>query len=131
MPQENVDAFRRAAQAISSGDVETALGIVTDDVVVRALRSGVEGEYRGRAGVRRFFADNAENFDIFRLDYEDVRDLGDRVLAIGSIHIRGKGGGVETDFPSAGIATFRDGKLVRWEDFRERRLAVEAAGLAE
>jgi ketosteroid isomerase-like protein len=29
------------------------------------------------------------------------------------------------------IATFRDGKLVKWEDFRERSLALEAAGLSE
>jgi hypothetical protein len=41
------------------------------------------------------------------------------------------GSGVETDFPVAGIATYREGKLVRWEDFRERHLALEAAGLRE
>jgi hypothetical protein len=38
---------------------------------------------------------------------------------------------VETDFPVAGIATYREGKLVRWEDFRERHLALEAVGLRE
>jgi hypothetical protein len=60
-----------------------------------------------------------------------VRDLGDRVLAFGRFRIRARGTGVDTDFPVAGIATYRDGKLVRWEDFRERRLALEAAGLSE
>jgi hypothetical protein len=35
------------------------------------------------------------------------------------------------DVPVAGIATYRDGKLSRWEDFRERLAALEAAGLAE
>jgi ketosteroid isomerase-like protein len=29
------------------------------------------------------------------------------------------------------IAMSRDGKLVKWEDFRERGLALEAAGLSE
>ncbi len=31
---------------------------------------------------------------------------------------------MDTDYPVAGIATYRDGKLVRWEDFRERRLGA-------
>ncbi len=51
--------------------------------------------------------------------------------SIGTIHIRSRGAGVETDVPVAGIATYREGKLSRWEDFRERRLALKAAALAE
>jgi hypothetical protein len=31
----------------------------------------------------------------------------------------------------AGIATYRHGKMSRWEDFRERRAALAAVGLAE
>ena len=27
---------------------------------------------------------------------------------------------MDTDYPVAGIATYRDGKLVEWEDFRKR-----------
>ena len=53
------------------------------------------------------------------------------VLAIGTIHIRGRGAGIETDIPAAGIATYREGKLSKWEDFRERRAALKAAGLNE
>ena len=91
----------------------------------------MEGAYHGHAGLRGFLADNQANFEVFRFDLSDVRDLGDRVLAIGTIHIRGRGGGVETDIPVAGVATYRDGKLTRWEDFRERDRALEAAGLSE
>jgi hypothetical protein len=61
-----------------------------------------------------------------------VRDLGDQVLAIGTLHIRGRGGGVETDVSTAGIASFDGrGNLIRWEDFGDRRLALEAVGLPE
>ena len=49
----------------------------------------------------------------------------------GAIHIRGRGSTVETDIPVAGIFTFEQGKLVRWEDFRDRDRALEAAGLSE
>ncbi len=112
------------------GDVEGLLSVVAEDVVWLAARSAVEGAYRGHAGIRKFFADNEENFELFVPEFRDVRDLGDRVLAIGTIHIRARGSGVETDIPTAGIATYERGKLVRWEDFRDRRLALEAAGLA-
>jgi hypothetical protein len=33
--------------------------------------------------------------------------------------------------PIAGIATYRDGKMSRWEDFREPRFALEAVGRAK
>jgi ketosteroid isomerase-like protein len=132
MSEENVELFLRANAAINRGDVEYAIRHSTEDVVIIAARSAVEGNFVGHEGVRKFFADNAANFELFHVRIDDVRDLdGDRVLGIGTIHIRGRGGGVETDIPMAGIATYRDGKLSRWEDFRERRAALEAVGLAE
>jgi len=123
--------FLEGADALRRGDVEAILDTVSEDVVFIAARSAVEGAYHGHGGLRRFVADNAENFELFEPRYDDVRDLGDRVLAFGRFRIRARGSGVETTFPVAGIATYRDGKLVRWEDFRERRLALEAAGLSE
>ena len=53
------------------------------------------------------------------------------MLAIGAIHIRGKGSGIETDVQTAGIATYREGRLLHWKDFGEKEKAIEAAGLPE
>ena len=132
MSHENVELFHRATAALNRGDVEYAVRRSTEDVVFIAARSAIEGAFVGHEGLRKFFADNATNFEVFQARYDDVRDLGDdRVLAIGTIHIRGRGAGVETDIPVAGIATYREGTLSRWEDFRERRAALEAAGLAD
>jgi ketosteroid isomerase-like protein len=132
MSQENVEAFLEINHALRRGDVEAVLQWVDEEGVLLAARSAVEGAYHGHDGVRRFMADNAENFEKFEPHYPDVRDLGDRVLAIGTIHVRGRGSGVETDISAAGIATFNaEGRVVRWEDFRERHLALEAVGLSE
>jgi ketosteroid isomerase-like protein len=131
MSQENVEMFLEGTNAVRRGDIEPILDRVSEDVVWIAARSAVEGAYHGHEGLRRFVADNAENFEVFEPRYDEVRDLGDRVLAFGMFRMRARGSGVETTFPVAGIATYRDGKLVRWEDFRERRLALEAAGLSE
>jgi uncharacterized protein len=129
--QANVDAFLRGNEAGNRGDHEAALELISEDVVFLPARSAMEGGFRGHDGMRRFWADNAENFELFEVEFQELRDLGDRVLAIGTVHIRGRGGGVETDIPTAGVATFEDGKMTRWEDFRERALALEAVGLRE
>ena len=131
MSQENMRVFEKARDALSSGDIEAFLQHVDEDVVWIAARSAVEGAYRGHDGLRKFFADNDENFEVFEPDFRDVRDLGDRILWIGTVHIRARGSTVETDIPVAGIFTFRRGKLVRWEDFRERHIALDAVGLSE
>jgi ketosteroid isomerase-like protein len=132
MSKENVERFHRTNAAVNRGDVEYLVRHSTEDVVVIAARSDIEGPFVGHDGLRGFAADNTENFELYEGHYDDVRDLGDdRVLAIGTIHIRGGGGGVETDIQAAGIATFRDGKLSRWDFFRDRRRALQAAGLAE
>ena len=126
-----MERFREGIAAARRGDVEAVLDGMSEDVVWIAARSAVEGTYHGHEGIRRFMADNDENFEVFEPDFDELRDLGDRVLAFGNFRIRARGSGVETRFPVAGIATYRDGKLVRWEDFRERRLALEAAGLSD
>ena len=131
MSRENVEVVEQVVEALGRGDVDELLSLAAKDVVWIAARSAVEGAYDGHDGLRKFCADNAESFELFRPEIGEVQDLGDRVLAVGTIHIRGRGGGVETDIPVAGIATFEQGKLTRWEDFRDRHLALEAVGLRE
>jgi ketosteroid isomerase-like protein len=130
MSSENVEAVRRCVDAVNRGDVEAVLRLVSDDFVLIPIRAATEGEYRGHAGVRAFISDNAETFDVFEADYAELRDLGDRVLALGTIHVRGKGSGVELDFPTGGIVQFDGGKMISWRDFGDHGRALEAAGLA-
>ena len=69
-------------------------------------------------------------FDLFKASYPDIRDLGGgRLLAIGTIRIRGRESQVESDVTTAAIVRFRDGILVHYKDYGEPRLALEAAGL--
>ena len=128
---ENVKSFLRGSAAIGHGDLEAALAVIHPEVALESQRSATEGVYRGHEGIREFMADTAQTFDLFRPEYTDVRDLGERVLAIGSIRVRGKGSGVETDVPTAAVAEFREGLLWRFKDYVEPRLALEAAELRE
>jgi ketosteroid isomerase-like protein len=130
--QENVEIVRGIARAINGGDVDYIIRHTSEDIVLLMARSAVEGPYLGHDGMRKWLADNRQNFEIYEVHEDEVRAVGDgRVLSVGTIHVRGRGGGVETDLPFAGITTFRDGRVSRWEDFRERHLALKAVGLEE
>jgi len=126
----NTDLFLRGAEAFNLGDDPLMEAIVDEQIELEPRRAATEGTFRGHAGVRAFLADTRESFDRFELDYPDVRDLGDgRVLALGRIRIRGRGSGVETEVPTAVIATFRDGRMTRFKDFGEHAAALGAPGL--
>jgi hypothetical protein len=69
-------------------------------------------------------------WDLFKATYPEVRDLGaGRLLAIGTIRMRGRESGVATDVATGAIVEFRDGVLGRYKDYGDVRLALEAAGL--
>jgi ketosteroid isomerase-like protein len=131
MSQENLDAFRRGTDAISRGEVIDIPQLVHPEAVFEPLRSGTEGAFVGHEGMRRFIEDTEEMFELFQINYTDIRDLGDRLLAIGSIRMRSRGSGVEADVPSAAVAEYRDGLLWRYKDYGDGRTALSAAGLRE
>ena len=127
MSQENIDAFLRGTDAINRGEVDIPQ-FVHPEVVFEPLRSATEGAYVGYDGMRRFFDDTEDMFEIFEPSYPEVRDLGDCMVAIGSIRIRARGSGVEVDVPSAAVVEYRDGLLWRYKDYGDIRAALSAAG---
>lgn len=126
--RENVETLRSLEGRWNRGDRTVDANVFHPDVHFLPLRAATEGAYHGLAGIEAFVSDTLEVFEKFEIHYE-YADLGERVLAWGTIHVRGKGGGVETDIETGGIFEFRDGKIVRWEDFGSKEKALEAAGL--
>jgi ketosteroid isomerase-like protein len=127
---EHVELFLRGTDAINRLDAAALMEMVDERSVFEPLRSATEGAFVGPDGMRRFLADTAETFDLFKATYPDVRDLGDgRLLAIGTIRMRGRESRVETDVATAAIVEFRDGVLVSYKDYGAAQLALEAAGL--
>ena len=85
--------------------------------------------FRGHDGFRSWFAETMESFEELSTELTEYRDLGDRVVAFGHIHARGRGSGLEIDSPTGWVFTVRRGKMVRAEGFLSRAEALEAAGL--
>ncbi len=123
---ENVETVRRLLEAGNRDDLDTAVTCLDPEVEWIPARAATEGVYHGHEGFIRFVKDTRENFDTFEPHFA-LRDLGERVLAWGTITVRGRGSGVELEVPVGSIFEFRAGRVVRWEDFGSREAALEAA----
>ena len=130
MSRANVELLRRYLDGWEIGDTSFIAALYHPEVEFIPLRVGTEGAYHGLDGMERFVADTVEAFDKFEAQFE-YSDQGERVLAWGTLHVRGRGSGLETEVETGGIFDFRDGKVVRWQDFGSKAAAVAAAGLPD
>jgi len=131
MSQENVDAIRAAVEAMNRRDIEGVITLMDPEVRFEHRLAALEGKFVGLDGVRGWFADLVEHFDAWQIHCPDIRDLGDRVLALGTIHATGRGSGAETGLPLTAVARFSDGRITHFTDFGDKAQALEAAGLSE
>ena len=131
MSEQNLALMRRAFTAFEAGDVEGYLECMDPQVVFEPRLAMVEGGYRGHDGIRRFMADAIEVMEVRQTDLDEIRDLGDRVLAFGVFHVRGRESGAEDATPFAILATIQEGQIAHLKDYGHRVEALEAAGLAQ
>lgn len=63
------------------------------------MLGGEERMYRGHQGVRDMFDDLLGAFPETHSEYSEIRDLGDRTIAIGRLRAVGKESGAEIESP--------------------------------
>ena len=131
MSEGNVERFLKATEAFNRGDKQAWLAAYDPDAVFEPQVAAMEGAYRGRDGIGAFMAAIADTFDGFQVHIADVRDLGDRVLALGTATGIGKGSGIEQQGPLAIVVSFRDGLITHFKDYGDKEQALHAAGLSE
>ena len=130
MSEENVEALRRAYAAVNRGDLDGLLVTVHPDVEFTSLVAEAEGEtFRGHDGVRRWWKEVALLLGGLRGEFEEVRDLGDTVLARIVATYRPRG--VEVRQTVWHLAHYRDGTVRSWHFFRTEEEALAAAGLSD
>jgi ketosteroid isomerase-like protein len=134
MSKANVEAFKRGLEAGNRGDVETLLEVLDSEVewhtALHALMAGAATVYRGHAGVRAMLRDMYEAFDEIQIEVSEIRDLGDRLVAIGRTRARGRESGAETESPIAWVVELKNGKATSLRAYLEPMEALEAAGLS-
>jgi ketosteroid isomerase-like protein len=134
MSRENVEAFKRGIDAVNRRDIEALLDVLDPEVEwhpARPPRSPPPLAYRGHEGVREFFRELYEDLAEIHAEYSDSRDLGDRIVVIGNLRTRGKGSGAVTESPIGWLVEFKDGQVIRIDDYLDPTEALEAAGLRE
>jgi ketosteroid isomerase-like protein len=128
---EKVAIVRRIYAALAAGDWDAAIELAGSDVeLVAAEQSPLAGTYRGHEGVREFFRRVFEIWDEreFRRRPEELKVVGDNVVATVRVHARFKGSGIELDERWADLWTVREGKVTRVEVFTDPAHALKAAG---
>jgi ketosteroid isomerase-like protein len=131
MPDSNVEVVRNLVEAWNQRDEELAAGFLTSDVEwAPAGPAAVErAVYRGPEECARGFAAVWETWDEFRFEEGEVRDLGDSVLWLGRVHMKGGASQLELDQEFANLFLLRDGQVARSTAFLSWAEALQAAGL--
>ena len=117
--QHNLDLVRRIYAAFGQGDLEGILVALDPQVSWRTpgapdLPTG--GLRHGLQAVREFFPLLLNTFDIAEFQPHDFLAAGDKVVVLGTSREGPKGSGRLVDFRWVHVFTFRDGKIVAFEE---------------
>ena len=129
MSQEKVETIRRAYEAFSRGDFDTARKVAHPEAVL--VRPGGQSPLRG-AAFRAWMEPDALAEQ--RIEPCEFRVNGDKVLVRHHIRSRGAGSGIEVEADFWAVWTFDEDSLVtRIEVFsvHQQGEALKAAGLRE
>jgi ketosteroid isomerase-like protein len=130
----NLELVREGMEAWSRGDYEATLALIDPDVIWRPIQAwpGIQPEYRGHAGVRRFWDAFRDPWETITMEPDEIRELDEhRVLTRSHFRARGRASGVTTEAVLYQLWTLRDEKLVRFESFTDEQDALKTAERAE
>ena len=131
MSQGNVELSHQANEAVNRRDLGALLELMDADVEAVPILTGMEGDYHGHAGIRRWWGHLLDVFPDLATEVVELRELGDFTLA--SMRLRGHG--ADSDAPVAAslwlVAQWRRGKCVRWGSYGTEAEALEAVGLRD
>jgi ketosteroid isomerase-like protein len=127
----NADKCRAAYEAFIRGDIGAAFADLADDAVFRAgsevLPAG--GTFHGKDEITgRWLAEFGATFQDFRMTCDEVIEVGERVLVLGSS--RATVAGTPLKAPYCHLWTYKDGKAIEAVFFTheaETALALQKA----
>ena len=133
MSQENVEIVQSGFSALARGDFESFFSVLDDGVEwVNPLYAVEPGTRRGTAEFREALGRMRASFGDIRLTVDEVVEAGETVVVVtGRWTGQGTASGVRLETPFSSVLALRNGKVVRYEWFREKAEALEAVGLSE
>jgi ketosteroid isomerase-like protein len=134
MSQDNVEIVQAGWDAWLRGDMPALFSWFAPDVVwdTSHFHDWPESSYHGIEGVERFLSEWRDVWDDYQLTVEDVRAAPDgRVVSLIVQRGKGRSSGLEMEMKTAQVATLRNGKVTRIDNYEDRAEALEAAGLRD
>ena len=130
MSEENVAIVRRGYEAWNRGDLDKISRMVADSFEWReASEVPGAGTQRGRSEFDHYLRSFSHFWHKFEFEPIEIRDAGDRVLAVVTERGRSAHNGIDVSQLFVHVWTLREGKAVRLEGFYDKAAALEAAGL--
>src|SRR5215471_8770092 len=118
MSQENIEIVLADFDNVNRRDWAASMASYDEDAVlfVSSSNGPDAGVFRGREAMARWFGDWFRAFGPdYRFDVDEVRSVGDRVLAVVSHHGSGRASGAEVEQITANLYTLHEAKIVRLE----------------
>ena len=135
MTQQNVENLRAL---LATWDVEAwkrgeGMALLDPEVTYEdtTLPDHVGETYRGHAGVARATERWVEPYEGFAIELERIVGMGDRLVSVHRVRARARYTGIEAEGRLAYLWTFRGGRVIQFESFREPNEALEALDLSE
>jgi ketosteroid isomerase-like protein len=131
MSEENVKLVKQAFDRFAARDPVAWKEFMAEDIIWDTSASQMPGAgiYRGHVGVEQFFADWLAAWEKPTLEALELIDAEDSVVVVFRWRGRGKTSGVETAGEYVGVYDLRDGKAVRYHQYKTKAEALEAVGL--
>jgi ketosteroid isomerase-like protein len=134
MSQENVEAVKRSFDGWNRGDVDAWVRDAHPDAefssAIMKLTEGRDRAFQGRAEMRKFWDEWRSLWDL-NVELSEIRDLGNTVVALGAVKIRGKASGIELESPVGYVIEFDEGLFRTVDAYLDPQDALKAAGLEE
>jgi hypothetical protein len=125
MSQENVESFKQGVEAWNRDDFDVWIDRFDSEVEWFALME----VFRGHSGLRRAWESFKGDMQL-TVRFDEIRDLGDSVLALGEMDTVGRTTHIYFKAELAQLAVYRGGKVISSRDFRSHAEALRSAGLS-
>jgi ketosteroid isomerase-like protein len=134
MSRENIDVVGEAWDAWLRGDLPGLFRHFDPEIVwdTSHFRDWPEAAYHGIDGVERFLNEWLRVWDDYEVGVDDTLLAPDgRVVSLIWHRGRGRSSRLAMEMKMAQVATLRDGKVIRLDNYDDRSEALEATGLRE
>jgi len=126
---ESFAIVERAHEALNSGDIDTLVGLCDQDFRLdmsdRIFNPAV---YRGHDGIRQFYAEVRDVWDVYVWVPEQLVEAGSDVVALLRTSGRGRESGAEVERDTAMVWSVRGGRLMALRFYRNREEALKHRG---